>query len=92
MTQKAQEDKRRRGSKEMRCVSTSDHLLTEGMTVADETCSIYKVFFGYFLAVAMAFLVLLVYLWFRWGKKNQMKEIEMAVFNAVKRAMGGPEP
>ena len=85
MTQNAEEKRRR--PKSLRCVSTSDQILTEGMTVNDESCSIYKVFFGYFLAVAMAFFILLVYLWFKWGRKSNKDDIIMAVTTAVKAAM-----
>ena len=76
MTQASEEDRRRRRVNKPSCSAISEPYTTEGLTVGDETCTLSKFFSGYFLAVAMALTVLLIFLWFSWGrKKNRQQEL-----------------
>ena len=84
MTQKAHDDYRNRGNKRQSC---SPLMITEGMIASDEECTLSKFFSGYFLAVTMALVVLLIFLWFSWGRNKYKKEMAEIVKAAVREVL-----
>ena len=84
MTEKSHNDYRNRGNKKQSC---SPLMITEGMIAFDEECTLSKFFSGYFLAVTMALVVLLIFLWFSWGSNKHKKEMAEIVKAAVREAL-----
>ena len=57
------------------------------MLPSDENCTLSKFFSGYFVAVTMALVVLLIFLWFSWGSNKHKKEMAEIVKAAVREAL-----
>ena len=87
MTESAQNQFCNRGSKKPPCSPLMEPMITEGMLASDENCTLSKFFSGYFLAVTMALVVLLIFLWFSWGRNKHKKELHELITKAVTQAV-----